>query len=77
MPSYVTDGGPSHFKIPYNILNGSFHEIDFGVRAIWTFTATSHGKGTLDGLRAPVKPSATRYRMHRGAEEAFKSAKEF
>ena len=75
--NYVTNGGPSHFKNRYNILNLSFHEIDFGVRAIWTFTATSHDKGPMDGLGAAVKSTATRYLMRHGPEEAFKSAKQF
>ena len=75
--NYVTDGGPSHFKNRYNILNLSFHKIDFGVRAIWTFTATSHGKGPMVGLSAAVKSTATRYLMRHGPEEAFKSAKQF
>ena len=75
--NYVADGGPSHFKNWYNILILSFHEIDFGVRAIWTFTATSHGKGPIDGLGAAVKSTATRYLMRHVPEEAFKSAQQF
>ena len=65
------------FKNRYNILNLTFHEIDFGVYAVWTFTATSHGKGPVDGLGAAVKSTATRYLMRHGPEEAFKNAKEF
>ena len=61
--NYVTDGKPSHFKNPYNILNLSFHETDFGIRTIWTLTTTSHGKGSVDGLGAAVKSTATRYLM--------------
>ena len=77
--NYVTDGGPSpsHFKNQYNILTLSFHDIDFGVRAIWTFAATLHSKGPMDGLGAPVKSTTTRYLMPHGPEEAFKSAKQF
>ncbi len=75
--NYVTDGGPAHFKNRYNILNLSFHQTDFGVHAIWTFSATSHGKGPVDGLGAAIKSTATRYLMRHGPEEAFKSAKEF
>ena len=48
--NYVTDGRPSDFKNRYNILNLSFHEIDFGVRAIRTLTATSQGIGPINGL---------------------------
>ena len=75
--NYVTDGGPAHFKNRYIILNLSFHQTDFGIRAIWTFSATSHGKGPVDGLGAAIKSTATRYLMRHGPEEAFKSAKEF
>ncbi len=77
MINYVTDGGPAHFKNRYNILNLSFHQIDFGVRAVCTFSATAHGKGPVDGLGAAIKSTATRYLMRHGPEEAFKSAKEF
>jgi len=77
MINYVTDGGPAHFKNRYNILNLSFHEINFGVRAFWTFSATSHGKGPVDGLGSTIKSSATRYLMRHGLEEAFESVKEF
>ncbi|CAF3909114.1 unnamed protein product [Rotaria magnacalcarata] len=75
--NYVTDGGPSHFKNRYNILNLTFHEMDFGVRAMWSFTATSHGKGSVDGLGATIKSTATKYLMRHGPEEAFKNANEF
>ena len=44
---------------------------------MWTFTATSHSKGPMDGLSAAVKSTATRYLMRHGPEEAFKSAKQF
>ena len=75
--NYVTDGRPSHFKNRYNILNLTYHEIDFGVRAIWACSATSHGKGPMDGLGTATKSTATRYLMRHGPEEAFKNAKEF
>ena len=75
--NYVTDGRPSHSKNRYNILNLTFHEIDFGVRAIRTFPATSLGKGSMDGLGTATKSTATRYLMRHGPEEAFKNAKEF
>ncbi len=77
MINYVTDGGPAHFKNRYNILNLSFHQIDFGVRTVWTFSATAHGKGSVDGLGAAIKSTGTRYLMRHGPEEAFKTAKEF
>ena len=75
--NYVTDGGPSHFKSRYNILNLSFHEIDLGVRALCTFTDLFDEKGSADGLGVAVKSSTNLYLMRQGPEEAFKSAKEF
>ena len=59
--NHVTYSGPSHLKNRYNILNLTFDEIDFGVRAIWTFSATSHGKGLMDALGAVTKSTATTY----------------
>ncbi|CAF1550492.1 unnamed protein product [Adineta ricciae] len=75
--NYVTDGGPAHFKNRYNLLNLSFHEVDFGIPAVWTFSATSHGKGPVDAIGATIKSAATRYLMRHGPEEAFKSPKDF
>ena len=75
--NYVTDGGPAHFKNRYNILNLTHHEIDFDVPTVWTFSATSHGKGPVDGLGAALKSTATRYLMRHGPEEAFKTPREF
>ena len=76
MINYVTDGGPSQFKNRQNILNLTFYEADFGVPAIWSFSATSHGKGPVDGLGAALKSTATRYLLRHGLTEVFKSPKE-
>lgn len=46
---YASDGAAMHFKNKFNILNLTFHEIDFGIPAEWIFTATSHGKSACDG----------------------------
>ena len=75
--NYVTDGGPSHFKNRRNILNLTFHDVDFEVPGVWSFSATSHGKGPVDGLGAALKSTATRYLLRHGPTEAFKSAKGF
>ena len=77
MINYVTDGGPSHFKNRQNILNLTFHDIDFGVPAVWSFSATSHGKGPVDGLGAALKSTATRYLLRHGPNEAFKCVRDF
>ena len=44
---YMSDGAASQYKNRKNFGN---HESDFGVRAEWHFSATSHGKGACDGL---------------------------
>jgi len=36
------------------------HESDFGIPAAWTFSATAHGKGPIDGIGAALKYRATR-----------------
>ncbi|CAF1674286.1 unnamed protein product [Adineta ricciae] len=77
MINYITDGGPGHFKNRFNILNLSFHQTDFNIHAVWAFSATSHGKGPVDGLGSVLKSTGTRFMMRHGPEEAFKSAKEF
>ena len=75
--NYPTDGGPSHFKNRYNMLILTFHKTDFGVRAVWSFSAISHGKGPVEGLGATIKSTAARYLMRHGPGEAFKNGKEF
>ena len=68
---------PLSSRIDRNILNLTFHDVDFGVVAVWSFSATSHGKGPVDGLGAALNSIATRYLLRHGPTEAFKSAKEF
>jgi hypothetical protein len=40
--------------------NLTHHETDFGISAAWTFFATAHGKGPVDGTGAAMKYRATR-----------------
>ncbi len=54
-------------------MNLTYHENDFGLTASWTFSATSHGKGPVDGIGAAVKSRATRYLLSGTAERAFLS----
>jgi hypothetical protein len=42
------------------MLNLTYHESDFGIPAAWTFSATAHGKGPVDGIGAALKYRATR-----------------
>lgn len=58
------------------MLNLTHHERDFGLKATWTFSATSHGKGPVDGIGAAVKSRATRHLLRGTSERAFLSAKE-
>jgi hypothetical protein len=58
--NYVSDGAPQHFKNNKNIRNLTYHETDFGILASWSFNATAHGKGVVDGIGAAVKYRATR-----------------
>lgn len=58
--NYITDGAPQHFKSNKSMLNLTYHESDFGIPAVWTFSATAHGKGPVDGIGAALKYRATR-----------------
>ena len=57
---YFCDGATSQYKNRKNFLNLCHHEMDFGVKAEWKFSATSHGKGACDGLGGTVKRLAFR-----------------
>jgi hypothetical protein len=41
---YFTDGCPTQYKNCKNFINLCHHLKDIGMRAVWTFFATSHGK---------------------------------
>ena len=59
--SYGSDGAGSHLKNNKNMLNLSFHLHDFDLPACWTFSATSHGKGPVDGIGAAIEPNRRIY----------------
>ena len=62
---YISDGAASQYKnrkFFYNLCN---HESDFGLKAEWHFSATSHGKGACDGLGGTVKRLAARTSLQR------------
>lgn len=59
------------------MVNLTFHSMDFDLPASWTFSATSHGKGPVDGIGAAVKSRATRYLLGLQKERAFLSPWEF
>ncbi|CAF1544967.1 unnamed protein product [Rotaria magnacalcarata] len=58
--NYVSDGAPQHFKNNKSILNLTYHQVDFGIPVSWSFSATAHGKGAVDGIGAAVKYRTTR-----------------
>ena len=52
---YFSDGCAAQYKNYKNMLNLCRHKSDFGIDAIWTFFATSHGKSPCDGIGGTVK----------------------
>lgn len=38
--TYFTDGAGSQYKNKYNFINLCHHEQDFGVKAVWNYSAT-------------------------------------
>ena len=57
---YFSDGAASQYKNRKNFINLCNHQADFGILAEWHFSATSHGKGTCDGLGGTVKQLTTK-----------------
>ncbi|KAG8175833.1 hypothetical protein JTE90_013383 [Oedothorax gibbosus] len=69
-----SDGSSAQFKNKYNLMNLSYFKSDFGLDCIWSFFATSHGKGAVDGIGGKVKRAVatavlTRKWTVRNAEE--------
>ena len=62
---YFSDGAAPQYKNRKNFLNLCHHKDDFGVKAEWHFSATSHGKGACDGLGGTVKRLAARVSLQR------------
>ena len=57
---YWSDGAGSQFKNKFNFVNLLHHKSDMGCEADWSFFATSHGKGPIDGIGGEVKRSVWR-----------------
>ena len=72
-----SDGASSQYKNKNNILNLSRHKEDFGIKVVWTFSSSGHGKSPCDGLGAVIKSSARKYLLKGGPEIGFSSAKDF
>ena len=48
---YFSDGCGAQNK---NFLNLAYHQSDFGIKASWSFFASSHGKSSCDGIGGSV-----------------------
>ena len=66
---YFSDGAASQYKNRKNFSNLCHHELDFGIKAKWHFSATSHGKGACNGLGGTVKRLAARASLQRPYQE--------
>ena len=62
---YFSDGAALQYKNRKNFINLCHHELDFGVPDEWHFSATSHGKGSCDGVGGSVKRLAARASLQR------------
>ena len=71
--NYLSDGTSQHFENAKNMMNLAYHQTDFNISASWTFSATSHGKGPVDGIGAAVKSRATRHILTAAPEKALLS----
>ena len=57
MVEYFSDDCAAQYKNRKSFLNLCKHQEDFGVEAVWSFFATSHGKSPCDGIGGTVKRS--------------------
>ena len=55
-----SDGAASQYKNQKHFVKLCLHNHDFGIKAEWHFSATSHGKGACDGLGGTVKRLAAK-----------------
>ena len=66
---YFSDGAASQYKNRKKSSNLCHHKLDFGVKAKWHFSATSHGKGACDGLEGTVKHLAAQASLQKPYQE--------
>ena len=52
---FFSDGGPAHYKNKSNFANLSFFEKEYGLKMIWHFWASGHGKNSCDGIGGTTK----------------------
>ena len=62
---YFSDGCAGQYKNYKNFINLCYHQQDFGVDALWTFFATSHGKSPCDGIGGFVKRHVAKRSLQR------------
>lgn len=62
---YFTDGCAAQYKNRKSFYNLCHHKSDFGVQAVWSFFATSHGKSPCDGIGGTVKRSTAMESLRR------------
>lgn len=74
---YFTDGCSKQYKNCKAFLNLCRHEELFGLKATWSFFATSHGKSPCDGIGGTVKRAAARASLRRIANNLILDAKSF
>ena len=66
---YFSDGCAAQYKNRKNFMNLCMHEQDFGVKASWTFFATSHGKQPCDGIGGTVKRLVSKASLQRSLKD--------
>jgi len=62
---YVTDGCAAQYKCCTSFANLCQHESMYGMKASWSFFATSHGKSACDGIGGLVKREAAKESLRR------------
>ena len=65
---YFSDGWAAQYKNRKSFFNLCKHQEDFGVKAAWSFFATSHGKFPCDGIGSTVKILTTLESLRRPLE---------
>ena len=74
---YNFDGCSKQYKNKKFFLNLTFHQLDFGVPANVSFSATSHGKGPWDGVAGLAKNEAALESLRRPTDNKILTAKDF
>ena len=77
---YFSDGCAGQYKSFKSFLNLCYHKTDFGIDAIWSFFATSHGKSPCDGVGGTVKRKMMRASLQRPCNDqilTFEAVKNF